>query len=171
MPLVIEQSYPLGRFHATRWNQNPFEDPFGEWPPSPWRFLRSLAARWFQYDRETAAQADVRDRLLNLLAQSPPSFYLPPGSARGPALRQYQPTEVAWTDARKEKAACKTPKTTLVPDHYRVLPEDDPVVWFWPGLDLDETCAQLLDALLDRTLYFGRAESFCRMRRVERAGR
>ena len=170
MPLVIEQSYPLGRFHATRWNQNPFEDPFGEWPPSPWRFLRSLAARWFQYERETATQTDERDRLLNFLAQSPPFFYLPPASARGPALKQYQPTEVAWTDASKKKAACKMPKTTLVTDHYRVLPGDDPVVWIWPGLDLDEKCTQLLDALLDRTLYFGRAESFCRMWRVERTG-
>src|SRR5690606_40929388 len=35
MALVLEQSFPLGRFHATRWNQNPFEDPYGEWPPSP----------------------------------------------------------------------------------------------------------------------------------------
>ncbi len=39
MPLILEQSFPLGRFHATRWNQNPFEDPYGEWPPSPWRLL------------------------------------------------------------------------------------------------------------------------------------
>ncbi len=50
MALVIEQRFPLGRFHATRWNQNPFEDPYGEWPPSPWRLLRTLAARWFQYN-------------------------------------------------------------------------------------------------------------------------
>jgi CRISPR-associated protein Csb2 len=53
MAVVIEQRFPLGRFHATRWNQNPFEDPYGEWPPSPWRLLRALAARWFQYARET----------------------------------------------------------------------------------------------------------------------
>ena len=53
MPLILEQSFPLGRFHATRWNQNPYEDRHGEWPPSPWRLLRALAARWFQYARET----------------------------------------------------------------------------------------------------------------------
>ena len=53
MPLVLRQTFPLGRFHATRWNQNPFEDRFGEWPPSPWRLLRALVARWFQYSRET----------------------------------------------------------------------------------------------------------------------
>jgi CRISPR-associated protein Csb2 len=170
MPLVIEQNYPLGRFHATRWNQSPFEDPFGEWPPSPWRFLRALAARSFQYERETGAPPTARDPLLDALAQSPPSFYLPPTSARGPALMQYQPTAVAWTDATKKKAAYMTPKTTLIPDHYRVLPGDDPVVWIWSGLDLDAACLVLLDALLDRTLYFGRAESFCRMRRVEQPG-
>lgn len=167
MPLVIEQHYPLGRFHATRWNQNPFEDRFGEWPPSPWRFLRALAARWFQYQREANPSAEMRDRLLALLARSLPSYRLPTNSVRGPALRQYQPTEVAWTDASKRKAAVKGSKTTLVPDHYRVLPGDDPVVWIWPHLDLDADCSGLLDALLDRTLYFGRAESFCRMQRDE----
>lgn len=170
MPLVIEQTHPLGRFHATRWNQSPFEDPFGEWPPSPWRFLRALAARSFQYERETGSPSEARDRLLNSLAQSPPSFYLPPTSVRGPGLRQYQPTAVAWTDASKKKSAYMAPKTTLAPDHYRVLPEDDPVVWIWSGLDLDAECLRLLDSLLDRTLYFGRAESFCRMRRVEGVG-
>jgi CRISPR-associated protein Csb2 len=170
MPLLIEQSFPLGRFHATRWNQSPFEDPFGEWPPSPWRFLRALAARSFQYERETGAPIAARDRLLNALAKSPPSFYLPPSSERGPALRQYQPTAVAWTDASKKKAAYMTPKTTLMADHYRVVPGDDPVVWIWSDLELDTSCLALLDALLDRTLYFGRAESFCRMRRVEEAG-
>src|SRR5689334_10532474 len=127
MPLAIEQHYPLGRFHATRWSQNPFEDPFGEWPPSPWRFLRALAARWFQYQREADPPAETRDRLLTLLARSIPSYRLPTNSARGPALRQYQPTEVAWTDANKTKAAYKASKTTLVPDHYRVLPNDEPV--------------------------------------------
>ena len=170
MPLVIEQHHPLGRFHATRWNQSPFEDPFGEWPPSPWRFLRALAARSFQYERETGAHPADRDRLFNALAQSPPSFHLPPTSARGPALKQYQPTAVQWTDASKKKAAYMTPKTTLVADHYRVLPVDDPVVWIWSGLALDAACLALLDALLERTLYFGRAESFCRMRRVELPG-
>ncbi len=168
MPLVIEQRYPLGRFHATRWNQSAFEDPFGEWPPSPWRFLRALAARSFQYERESGAAAvEVRDRLLRLIAQSLPSFYLPPASARGPALKQYQPTAVEWTEKSKKKAAYKTPRTTLVPDQYRVLPIDEPIVWIWADLDLDAECLRLLDALLERTLYFGRAESFCQMRRVE----
>jgi len=167
MALVIEQEYPLGRFHATRWNQSPFEDRFGEWPPSPWRLLRALAARWFQYQREADSSSEERDRLLRLLAQSPPAFRLPRVTSRGPALRQYQPTAVEWTDKAKKKSAYKAPRTTLIPDHYRVLPTDEPVVWIWPDLNLDSESLRLLDALLERTLYFGRAESFCRMRRVE----
>ena len=41
MALAIEQYFLTGRFHATRWNQNPFEDSHGEWPPSPYRLLRT----------------------------------------------------------------------------------------------------------------------------------
>src|SRR5947209_2479860 len=98
MPLIIEQSFPLRRFRATRWNQNPFEDPYGEWPPSPWRLLRALAARWFQYSRETADQDEAqRNELLSKLAREAPGFCLPANSWRGsPEVRQYQPTEVAW---------------------------------------------------------------------------
>jgi len=43
MALIIQQQFPLGRFHATRWNQGAFGDAYGEWPPSPWRLLRALA--------------------------------------------------------------------------------------------------------------------------------
>src|SRR5262249_61512394 len=87
MALVLEQSFPLGRFHATRWNQNPFEDPYGEWPPSPWRLLRALAARWFQYSRETGdADETLRNLVLSKLAREVPSFRLPESTWRGPAI-------------------------------------------------------------------------------------
>ncbi len=39
MRIVLKQIFPLGRFHATPWRVNPFDDPHGEWPPSPWRLL------------------------------------------------------------------------------------------------------------------------------------
>jgi CRISPR-associated protein Csb2 len=164
MALLLAQTFPLGRFHATRWNQNPFEDPHGEWPPSPWRFLRALAARWIQYSRETGDDdAKARDDLLAHLAHFPPAFHLPPTSWRGsPELRQYQPTEVTWTDASAKGAAYKKPKTTLVSDHFRVLPSDEPVYWFWEALDLSRALRSLLNELLRRMHYFGRAESFCR---------
>ncbi len=53
MRLVLQQSFPLGRFHATPWRVNPFDDPYGEWPPSPWRLVRAIVARWYQWRRET----------------------------------------------------------------------------------------------------------------------
>src|SRR5436190_12457233 len=91
MALILDQRFLLGRFHATRWNQNPFEDPHGEWPPSPWRLLRALAARWAQYSRETGDDDPKgRDELLRSLARQPPAFRLPESSWRGPDLRQYQ---------------------------------------------------------------------------------
>src|SRR5262249_28761571 len=37
----------------------------------------------------------------------------------------------------------------------------------WESIDLKESQKELLDSLLERTLYFGRAESFSRLRRVE----
>jgi CRISPR-associated protein Csb2 len=164
MPLILEQSFPLGRFHATRWNQNPFEDRHGEWPPSPWRLLRALAARWFQYARESGDKDEAaRNELLEKLASQPPAFHLPVFTWRGePALRQYQKTEVAWTDASAKAGAYKKPKTTLVVDAFRAVSPTDAVIWVWDTVELSPRLASLLGELLRRILYFGRAETHCR---------
>jgi CRISPR-associated protein Csb2 len=168
MALVIEQRFPLGRFHATRWNQNPFEDPYGEWPPSPWRLLRALASRWFQYARETDDNDEQkRNGLLQVLATSLPAFFLPSLTWRGAAIKQYQPTEVSWTDKAQKAAAYRVPQRTLTEDHYRALPTDKPVIWSWQEIELTDSQKELLDKLLERIHYFGRAETFCHMRRLD----
>jgi CRISPR-associated protein Csb2 len=167
MPLILEQSFPLGRIHATRWNQNPFEDPYGEWPPSPWRLLRALAARWFQFQRETGESDEkLRDRLLDKLARTPPDYQLPASSWRGVPVRQYHPTAVAWSDGQAKNPGYKRPGTTLVQDHYRAVPADEPLYWVWEKAELEPAEADLLRELLSRLLYFGRAESHCRVRIV-----
>jgi CRISPR-associated protein Csb2 len=167
MALIIQQQFPLGRFHATRWNQGTFGDAYGEWPPSPWRLLRALVARWFQYARETGIDGvEVRDTLLQSLASVLPAFSLPCATWRGPTLKQYQPTHIDWTDKSKAAAAYRKPQTTLVEDNYRAVAPDESVFWCWEQLDLEESQKQLLDCLLERIQYFGRAESFCRLRRV-----
>lgn len=175
MALYIEQRFPLGRFHATRWNQGAFGDRYGEWPPSPWRLLRSLANRWFQWSRETGND-DRRalDRLLSGLASELPEFYLPALTCRGEAIKQYLPAAVEEfykykTDPVKKKKVLdyqyRAVTKTLSEDHYRLVPPESSVFWSWPHLDVSES-ADLLDALLRRVLYFGRAEAWTRMSRV-----
>jgi CRISPR-associated protein Csb2 len=161
--VVIEQRFPLGRFHATRWKQNFFEDPHGEWPPSPWRFLRALAARWAQLRRERGDEDDKpRDALLNALAARLPAFQLPEATWRGTPLRQYVPTKVDWI----KNPAFRQPGKTLVPDAYRVISPEDAVYWKW---DFPEPFAyrKLLTELLKRMLYFGRAETACLFRLLD----
>lgn len=172
MALAIAQWFPLGRFHATRWNQNPFEDPYGEWPPSPWRLLRALAARWFQYSRETAdCDAQLRDNLLKSMSSTLPMFRIPETTWRGVALRQYQPTGLedqykykkqAGTNKKVLDYSYKEVSKSLVEDHYRAVPNNDSLIWLWDSLTLPVQQTILLKELLRRVLYFGRAESFCR---------
>lgn len=184
MALTLEQRFPLGRFHATRWKQGAFGDPFGEWPPSPYRLLRALAMRWFQYAREmgwsNAKEEEERkvklQPLLQALAASLPSFYLPPWTWRGPAIKQYQPTglEKHYKYKKDERTGKKVldykyldTTTTLVEDHYRAICPEDAVLWHWEDLNLQGEQLELLDRLLERVIYFGRAESFCLMRRCD----
>jgi CRISPR-associated protein Csb2 len=183
MALIIEQRFPLGRFHATRWNQGAFGDPYGEWPPSPWRLLRALTARWFQYAREMGESKESEPQkreallqpLLQALADTLPAFYLPPLSWRGPMLKQYQPTSLdTQFKYRKHPVTTKDVldysykevTTTLNADQYRAVPPDESLLWCWETLELADIHETLLDRLLERTLYFGRAESFSRLRRL-----
>ena len=166
MSLYLEQRFLLGRFHATRWNQGAFGDQFGEWPPSPWRLFRALTFRWFQWSRETGSSDFNRfETLLKTLAWKPPEFYIPAFTWLGQPIKQYLPIELAWTDpSAKASAFCK-PKTTLNEDHYHAIAPAAKIYWAWP--DINKFDPDLLDALLVRMLYFGRAESWTQIRRVD----
>jgi CRISPR-associated protein Csb2 len=95
MQIVLQQVFPFGRFHATPWRANPFDDPYGEWPPSPWRLVRAVVARWYQWAREATTEADAGelDALVAALCRSRYRFHLPPNTRRGGPLRQYHPVE------------------------------------------------------------------------------
>jgi CRISPR-associated protein Csb2 len=95
MNIVLRQEFPLGRFHATPWRVNPFDDPHGEWPPSPWRLVRAVTARWYQWAREAESEPAITglERLQAALCKSTYAFHLPTDARKGGPLRQYHPVE------------------------------------------------------------------------------
>lgn len=161
MIVVLRQEFPLGRFHATPWRVNPFNDPYGEWPPSPWRLVRAVTARWYQWVREAKREPDLAqlERLQRALCRSTYAFHLPPPARKGSPLRQYHPTEFGWRPAEKKKAGTRSYGTSLVQDNYWCVPPDSPVWWFIEGDDWTEEVRALLAQCLERVTYFGRAET------------
>lgn len=178
MQLTLEQTFPLGRFHATPWKVFPYDDPHGEWPPSPWRLVRAVLARSYQLDREiadsTEAHAKLRETLVRAFATSQIEWQLPPSSWRGPGLRQYQPADFRFNPSNwKEKKlpAFKGYNTTKVLDNFWVTANGKaaPVIWHFDGPDWTPSLLAHLDACLARMTYFGRAESITEIRRTEAA--
>lgn len=168
MRVVLRQRFTMGRFHATPWRANPFADPHGEWPPSPWRLARAVIARWHQLRREEPGHEESElDALVRALATSRVGFYLPRTASRGSGVRQYHPAEFKKVPPEKKQPGLKTHNRTLFPDNWWSLPEDDPVYWFLDGADWTDALLRTLDSCLDRTTYFGRAESLVEMDRVQ----
>jgi CRISPR-associated protein Csb2 len=238
MQVVLRQEFPLGRFHATPWRVNPFDDAHGEWPPSPWRLVRAIVARWYQWAREANNQPDLGqlEDLITALCAATYAFRLPANVERGNPLRQYQPTEfeidppkfkafeaefvapggktfqelkrglesagvqtleergsgliVRVRQAKHKKAVEKLlgkPSTewqglfpdaglrsysrSLTQDNYWCVPGDESgcVWWLLNGNYWNEPLIEALDRCVERVVYFGRAETFTRIRRVAEA--
>jgi CRISPR-associated protein Csb2 len=166
MRIVLKQTFPLGRFHATPWRINPFDDPHGEWPPSPWRLVRGVVARWYQWWREDAdAAGQSLDALIQALCTSSYGFHLPVHARRGAPLRQYFPVEFGWNPKEKKKAAVRSYNTSLAQDNYVCLPRNDDgaIWWFLESDQWNEKLAEALNECLKRMTYFGRAEAFTRV--------
>jgi CRISPR-associated protein Csb2 len=165
MKLVLRQEFPLGRFHATPWRVNPFDDPHGEWPPSPWRLVRAVTARWYQWAREAEQEPDLAklEQLQAALCKSTYAFHLPPDARKGSPLRQYHPTEFGWRPAETKKAGTRSYGTSLVQDNYWCVPPESSVWWFIEGDDWTDDLRALLVQCLARMTYFGRAETLTRI--------
>jgi len=166
MRIVLRQEFPLGRFHATPWRVNPFDDPHGEWPPSPWRLVRAVTARWYQWAREAEREPDVAEleSLQAALCKSMYAFHLPPDARRGDPLRQYHPTKFGWRPAERKYAGTRSYGTSLVQDNYWCVSPEAPVWWFIDGESWTPDLVAALDQCLARMIYFGRAETLTRIR-------
>jgi CRISPR-associated protein Csb2 len=165
MRIVLRQEFPLGRFHATPWRVNPFDDPHGEWPPSPWRFVRAVTARWYQWAREAERELSITEleRLQGALCKSTYAFHLPADARKGNPLRQYHPTEFGWRPAEKKKAGTRSYGTSLVQDNYWCITPEAPVWWFVEGDSWTPEIVATLEQCLARMTYFGRAETLTRV--------
>src|SRR5262249_10629453 len=105
-----------GRYHATAWGSHANEG-VPEWPPSPWRLLRTLisTARW----KSGAATSDDLPRLRGLIdglaAAPPPQYVLPVAAAAH--TRHYMPLA--------------DDSTTKVFDTFVQPAVDEPVLVLW----------------------------------------
>ena len=183
MRVVLRQTFPLGRFHANPWRAFPFEDPHGEWPPSPWRLLRAILARSHQLERERGVLCETwRASLVGAFCTSTFSWCLPSFSWRGPGLRQYHPATFEWDPPSRTKKVKGRPvnipgertyRSTLVQDSFWVVGSskavsDTGIIWWIAEGDAwSKEHPGLLDACLERMTYFGRAEAITEIQRVE----
>lgn len=137
-----------GRYHATPWDSHVNEGEV-EWPPSPWRLLRAFMATWYRKVDPTQFPETLLDELIEKLATVYPLYHLP--SATRFHTRHYMPTGKISGDGEK---------TALLFDTFvRVSPET-PLLVHWPGIELTADEHALLDVLLKRMGYLGRAESW-----------
>lgn len=155
--IAIALNFPAGRYHATPWGRHVNEGAV-EWPPSPWRLLRSLVAVWKRTLPEEP-QAQVEPILRALAA--PPRFALPPASTGH--TRHYMPWDKGWNADEPGKAK------TRVFDAFVALAPDSSLVACWPGVDLEPSQRELLARLLANVNFLGRAESWCEARVLDDA--
>lgn len=146
MGTTVAVSFPLGRYHATRWDGGANTSD-AEWPPSPWRILRALIAVW--YSRWPELPAAALDTLLVHLGT--PSAYSTPPVSPG-STRHYMP---GLSHSRSAAG-----NTDLVIDAFLAVPPDDPLLIHWDH-DLDASERATLAKLLELMPYLGRSESVC----------
>jgi len=142
MPVVVEVALLAGRYHAHVWGEAQFAMAGPEWPPSPWRLLRALASVGYE-TRPAPSTGTERDDLIEKLGRCcAPEMWLPATAFR--EVRYYQPLK------QKEDRA-------LHHDFFAV-PEGGRF-YFVFDVELSEEEKRLLNVLLGRLRYLGRAES------------
>ncbi len=148
--LALSFRFLAGRYHATQWGSNVNEGVI-DWPPSPWRILRAIIATW----KKTAQ--DIQDNemfpILKTIAECDVSFSLP--NTIQSHTRHYMPI---WGEG----------KTTKIVDSFMVIDPQECVVVIWNDVKLGKKQEEILDRVINNMTYFGRAESWCEVQRVEK---
>jgi CRISPR-associated protein Csb2 len=143
---MIAIQFPARRYHATPWDAHVNEGRI-EWPPSPWRLIRSFLAVGYNKLGWSDSPSDSAAKLLIKLSSILPSYSLP--KATECHTRHYMPT---------------SDKTAKVFDAFLRFPnpEAELLVRFDVVLEQDER--QTLADLVEGLAYLGRAESWAEAR-------
>lgn len=149
--ISVSFKFDLGRYHGTPWRAN-VNDGAIEWPPSPWRVMRSMIAPLFV----DAGLADFREDGLaavgELARSDPPKFHLPRGV---PAhTRHYFPSLSTGG------------KTALVIDGFMATTPDAELLVSW-NTDLSAQQEEALKRACSCIRYLGRSESLCTVELIE----
>ncbi|GAB6270471.1 MAG: hypothetical protein STSR0003_03110 [Smithella sp.] len=143
-------SFPGGRFHATPWGRH-VNEAAPEWPPSPWRILRTFVATWKRkLDNDAGCAPQIVEGLIRKLA-APPLFVLPPATLGH--TRHFMPWFKKGPTDR-----------TLIFDGFVALGKNHPVICLWPELALDQQESYAVDKIISNMGFLGRAESWVEAR-------
>ena len=149
MSVGLSIQFLTGRYHATPWDHQVNEGVV-EWPPSPWRILRSLVSAYYRLPEQP--ERNLMGQLLNKLANQPPSYVLPEYTAAH--TRHYMPI---WKEGKAT--------TTKVFDTFYALPggalsAEATIQVMWLRVELSHLEQELLQQLCHQISYLGRAESW-----------
>ena len=144
--LTLHVRFQQNQFHATPWSHQVNEGVV-EWPPSPWRLLRTLVSVGLSRSGQAPAAVET---VVNKLAGSAPDIWASPVTVA--QSRHYLPV---WPE-----------KTVKVLDTFCVLSARDTmshaahVVYAWPALELDPADYATLSEIAALVTFVGRAESW-----------
>jgi CRISPR-associated protein Csb2 len=149
MSISISIQFMTGKLHATPWDHQVNEGVV-EYPPSPWRILRSLVSA--AYRMPETPDREVMCHLLTQLAEHPPSYVLPECTTAH--TRHYMPI---WKEGKAT--------TTKVFDTFLALPggalsTEATIQVVWPKVELSTSEQHLFEQLCRQISYLGRSESW-----------
>lgn len=150
--LTIQVRLPWERYHAHPWGQNPGRVSEPEWPPSPWRFLRALAAAWFRANPGRPASDELRALLETLSRELP---HIGVGKVVFARTVHYQPNYKHSSSDADLATYGRTRHENLF------AATAAPLCFRWKSTTLDAASTTLLKTLLENVAYFGRADSIC----------
>jgi CRISPR-associated protein Csb2 len=161
METVLEVKYINGRVHGTPWGTSHNEGVV-EFPPSPWRILRSLVSTWFERSQEVP-EATVRS-LVDALSRVSPSYIVPKFSQAH--KRHFFPDSShleGMFELNKKGEYKQTTPTSKTFDAFSTVNQSDALYVTWP-IELSALERKALANLANQLPYLGRAESLVQAR-------